>query len=135
MMSPQKKRNLSGKIIYASDNNLKIQFRLRSTPVGEYILFHPYSLFFDDLLLKNKVYGLIENHYYDTSINNHPYCISVDKLAELVVTENSFGRPLDWKTRIDQGRYRVISAAHILPSIKADYCSQPVGNLKGKEFS
>src|SRR5687767_9578733 len=125
MMSPQKYLNLSDKIIYASDNNLKIQFRLRSTPVGEYILFHPYSMLFDGLLLKTKVYGLIENHYYDRSVNNQPHCIFVDKLAELVVTENSFDRPLDWKTRIDHSRYRCIGAAYILPSIKTDYCSKP----------
>lgn len=68
-------------------------------------------MFCDDLLLKEKVYGLIENHYYDTSINNQPHCISIDKLAELVVTENAFDKPLDWKLRIDQNRYRAVTMA------------------------
>lgn len=123
-MSTQTHLGLSTEIIYASNNNRKIQFRLRSTPVGKYILFHPYAVFFDDVLLKNKVYGLIENHYYDRRINNQPYCLDMDKIAELVVTENAFTRPLDWKASIDQNRYRVITAAHVLPLMKAGYYSQ-----------
>lgn len=134
MTPTPKPLNLYSRIIYASDNDLKIKFRLRSTPVGEYILFHPYSVLFDNLVLKNKAYGLIENHYYDTSIKNHPYCITIDKLAELLVTENAFTRPLDWKARIDQSRYRVIRIAHIFPSTKTDYCGQPSENHGYKEF-
>ena len=134
MTSTQQYLNLTNKIIYASDNNFKIQFRLRSIPIGEYILFHAYSVFLNDVLFKQKEYGLIEKHYYDKRINNQPYCIAVDNVAELVVTENTLDKPLDWIARIDQSRYRVISFAHVLTSIKTDYREQAPETPKDKEL-
>jgi len=92
-------------IIQASEDNLKIKFRLRSTPVGSYILFHPYSVFIDMQSGKEKVYGFIESHYYTDTINNERCCIFIDKLAELVVTQDFFHKPCEWGSPIDLKRY------------------------------
>ncbi|HEY5748002.1 MAG TPA: hypothetical protein VIU12_18155 [Chryseolinea sp.] len=96
---------LTNRIIHAIDNNLKIQFRLRSTPAGNYILFHPYSVLKDELLGKEKVYGLLEMHYYADAINNKLCCIFIDKLAELIILETPFHKPSEWRSRIDSRRY------------------------------
>ena len=98
---------LTTRIIQASEDNLKIKFRLRSTPVGRYILFHPYSVFTDRQSGKEKVYGFVERHYYTDTINNELCCIFIDKLAELVVTKDSFHKPCEWRSRIDPDRYRI----------------------------
>jgi len=97
---------LIARIIQASEDNLKIKFRLRSTPAGNYILFHPYSVFIDRQSRKEKVYGCIESHYYTDTINNQLCCVLIDKLAEVVVTKDSFYKPREWRSGIDVNRYK-----------------------------
>ena len=97
--------SLTNKIIDACVHNLKVEFRLRSTPAGNYILFHPYSLLIDKDLDKEKVYGLIERHYCADAINNQLCCVFIDKLAELIIMETSFDKPQAWKSGIDTARY------------------------------
>ena len=111
---------LTTRIILASDDNLKIKFRLRSTPVGNYILFHPYSVFVDKQSGKEKVYGLIESHYYTDTTNNKLCCIFTDKLVEVVVTKDSFYKPSEWRSRIDVNRYQTRN----ISSIKSDEGNQ-----------
>jgi len=98
---------LTTQIIQASEDNLKIKFRLRSTPVGNYILFHPYSVFIDRQSGKGKVYGFIESHYYTDTINNELCCIFIYKVAEVFVTKDSFCKPCEWRSRVDVNRYRI----------------------------
>ena len=96
---------LTARIIQASEDNVKIKFRLRSTPVGNYILFHPYSVITDRQTGNEKVYGCIESHYYTDTINNQLCCIFIDKLAEVIVTKDSFYKPREWRSGIDVNRY------------------------------
>jgi len=113
---------LPTRIIQASGDNLKVKFRLRSTPFGSYILFHPYSVFIDRQSGKEKVYGFIESHYYTDTINNELCCIFISKLAELIVTKDLFHRPREWGSQIDLKRYRPsqskssVSGTLILPT-------------------
>lgn len=97
---------LTTRLVQACANNLKIKFRLRSTPVGCYILFHPYSIFIDRQRGKEKIYGRVESHYYTNILNNALCCLSIDKIAEVMVLEVCFDKPRNWKRRIDTNRYR-----------------------------
>ena len=104
MLSIEQQIVITNRIHQAIDFRHKLKFRLRSTPLGMYNLFHPYSLFEDKLSGVTKVYGLIEKHYTN-SFNDRLCCVAIGKLSELLLLNDSFTMQREWISKIDINRY------------------------------
>ena len=90
------------KIKKAIDLKVKIRFRMRDSPQGQYILFHPYAVTMEVLTSKILIYGLIERHYTMTEDFNQIKFPNIEFIDEVILTSEKFEPKNDWMKEIDK---------------------------------
>lgn len=101
--------NTIEQLTFAIDSNLKIEFRMESTPEGHYILFHPYAIIKEVVFDKVSVYGLIEKHWSTEENYDEVKYISIEEIAEIKLNSQTFQpRTTDWTKHIHKPQIEIL---------------------------